>query len=141
MLALVGTSGVCLWASDSRGCRAGGVAGGDRLWERCLGSVGGGSQRRPLYLSSPRSTKSSATTSDTWRYMIQYMRLKHTKHTGNTMREYLSMSDGVIPSSLLMSCKVINFMVRCHLPGYLSRSSLMDRKFSFTVHENLMLFR
>lgn len=36
--------------------------------------------------------------------MIQYMRLKHTKHTGNTILEYLSISDGVMPNNLLMSC-------------------------------------
>lgn len=56
-----------------------------------------------LYLSSSSRTKSSATTSDTCRYMIQYIRLKQTKQTGNTMREYLSISDGVMPRSLLMS--------------------------------------
>lgn len=57
-----------------------------------------------LYLSSPNKTRSSATTSLTCRYMIQYIRLKQTKHTGNTIREYLSISDGVMPRSLLISC-------------------------------------
>lgn len=39
--------------------------------------------------------------------MIQYIRLKHTKHTGNTIREYLSISDGVMPNNLFISCVFI----------------------------------
>lgn len=58
----------------------------------------------PIYLSSLSSTKSSATTSLTCKYIIQYIKLKHTKHTGNTIREYLSISDGVMPNNLFMSC-------------------------------------
>ena len=34
------------------------------------------------------------------RMIFQYMRLKQTKHTGNTIREYLSMSEGAQPYSL-----------------------------------------
>lgn len=38
--------------------------------------------------------------------MIQYMRLKHTKHTGNTMREYLSISDGVMPGNVILALRL-----------------------------------
>lgn len=53
------------------------------------------------YLASSSKTRSSATTSLMCKYIIQYIRLKHTKHTGNTIRLYLSMSDGVTPVNLI----------------------------------------
>lgn len=50
--------------------------------------------------------RSSVESSEICRQMIQYMRLKQTKQTGNTIREYLSMSDGEQPYSLLRPWRI-----------------------------------
>ena len=45
----------------------------------------------------PSSTRSGTTSSDIFRYMIQYIRLKQMKLTGKRIRLYLSMSEGLTP--------------------------------------------
>ena len=45
----------------------------------------------------PSSTRSSTTSSEMFRYMIQYIRLKQMKLTGNSILLYLSISEGDTP--------------------------------------------